>query len=132
MYCWKAAEGLVPNFGVETFQGRMGQGRFLRVPKTQVRARSLREKSLTVEGPLLFNCLPPHIRNFSGAKETFKKHLDEFLQIIPDEPVYSSDPNGCVRQNGMRSNNIRDWVRKLRKEEIGDLWNVPPEFDGID
>ena len=35
----------------------------------------------------IFNALPKNLRNISGVNvETFKKHLDKFLILVPDEP----------------------------------------------
>ena len=36
---------------------------------------------------MLFNHLPSHISNITGVRtETFKYHLDKWLQTIPDTP----------------------------------------------
>ena len=49
--------------------------------------RSLRKQSFQVNGPKLFNCLPPSIRNLSGITvDEFKLKPDQFLSKIPDEP----------------------------------------------
>ena len=51
------------------------------------RLQSLREGSLCVNGPQLFNILPQDIRNLTNVGiPTFKKKLDEFLATIADEP----------------------------------------------
>ena len=74
------------------------------------RVRKVREESLTVEGPMLYNSLPPLLRNFNGSVDSFKNLLDEFLALIPDEPVKNSDANQCRRANDCRSNSVRDWI----------------------
>ena len=50
---------------------------------------------------------------------------------IPDEPVYGSEHNGCVKSNGQTSNSLKDWVRKLTKEMDPSQWKVQPEYDGL-
>ena len=71
-------QGLVPDCGLLEIEQRPGKGRFLRVPKVKQRARKVREESLTVEGPMLYNSLPPVIRNFNGSLESFKIYWTNF------------------------------------------------------
>ena len=85
IYCWKILQGIVPNCGLIETESRPGRGQILKIPKNQTKGRKTREESFSVEGPMLFNCLPPKIRNFNGKKEEFKKLLDNFLKYIPDK-----------------------------------------------
>ena len=94
------------------------------------RGGKVREESFSVEGPLLFNCLPTKIRNFYGKKEEFKKLLDNFLECIPDEPVLNADGNNCQRANGCRSNSVRDWM-KIVETDTAEWWNIDAEYDGL-
>ena len=49
-----------------------------------------RESSLSVKGCILFNLLPPGIRNMTGCTvDNFKKAVDEFLANVPDQPTVS-------------------------------------------
>ena len=130
IYCWKIVQGLVPNCGLTVVGARPGRGRILKVPKIMTKGRKAREESFSVEGPLLFNCLPSKIRNFNGKKEEFKKLLDGFLVGIPDEPVLNTDGNNCTRANGCRSNSVRDWI-KIVKTDNAEWWNMDAEFSGL-
>ena len=43
--------------------------------------------SFSVQGAMLFNCIPKDIRALTNCeKSVFKKKLDKFLKTIPDEP----------------------------------------------
>ena len=47
-----------------------------------------REASLTSKGAKIFNLLPASIRNIDcDSVETFKKELDHFLGLVPDQPT---------------------------------------------
>ena len=93
IYVWKILQELVPNFE-ERVQIRSyvneRRGRLCRVPpannRAMVRLQTLREASLPVAGPRLFNCLPQEIRNYEGTLDGFKGRLDAFLSTLPDTP----------------------------------------------
>ena len=70
--------------------------------------QTLREASLPIKGPRLFNCLPQHIRNASGCTtEAFKCMLDKYLKTVPDEPHIP----GLTQYRRCESNSITDWTR---------------------
>jgi len=49
--------------------------------------RTIRQGSLQIRGPQLFNSLPVNIRGQTGCAVTsFKHKLDKYLQNIPAEP----------------------------------------------
>ena len=51
------------------------------------KVKTLLHASLAINGCQIFNSLPKYIRNLTGCTtEQFKKHLDEVLEKIPDEP----------------------------------------------
>lgn len=101
IYTWKALEGFVPNFGVsEHLSPRLG--RLCRIPKINTRAplsiQTLRENSLLVDGPKLFNSMPKRVRCLSGCEiATFKHHLDAALSEILDEPRVQGQTQYCSR-----------------------------------
>ena len=71
--------------------------------RSSARIQTLRESSLAVNGPWLFNCLPVEVRNFEGTVEAFKRKLDIYLHNVPDKPclpIYyqSADSNSIVKQ----------------------------------
>ena len=94
IYVWKMIQGLVPNFeegGRITLQAESGRrGKMCEIPRmitgSTQRIRTLRENSLLVLGPRLFNCLPWDARNWEGSLEAFKEKVDTFLSTIPDKP----------------------------------------------
>ncbi|CAL4073129.1 unnamed protein product, partial [Meganyctiphanes norvegica] len=44
----------------------------------------------------LFNVMPPDLRNITGVKtETFKRHLDVWLQMVPDTPKIDDYDGRC-------------------------------------
>jgi hypothetical protein len=70
LYTWKIITGMVPNFESETFRiekyHNESRGRLCKIPqlrnRSAVRFQSLREGSLSVAGPSLFNALPHDLR----------------------------------------------------------------------
>ena len=90
LYVWKVLEQLVPNFGIKVGNNRR-MGRYCIVPhirqSSSCKIQTIRFGSMAINGPRLFNCLPPRIRNLSGCSiEVFKRVLDKDLETIPDEP----------------------------------------------
>ena len=69
------------------------RGRMCKIPSVSGNqcpsaVRNVREASLAVRGPKLFNILPKSIRNVTGVSvNTFKRKLDHFLSQIPDQPT---------------------------------------------
>ncbi|CAL4095372.1 unnamed protein product [Meganyctiphanes norvegica] len=51
------------------------------------RDRTLIHNSTAKKMERIFNVIPPDLRNITGVKtETFKRHLDVWLQMVPDTP----------------------------------------------
>ena len=82
-----------PNFegqNIIRIQDSGRRGRLCLVPPINNRAtqrvKTLQEKSLTVLGPRLYNCLPADVRCYEGSMETFKVKVDRFLKTVPDRP----------------------------------------------
>jgi len=99
IYVWKILHGIVHNPGLVFKNECPAQSRLgitCIVPKC---TGKLRENSFLVRGPKLFNSLPKDIREFTfdngiqqqQAIDNFKKRLDEYLALIPDEPSSRSD-----------------------------------------
>ena len=115
LYTQKCILGLVPNYGVTISTGETRRGRTLIIPPhqgTHMRYRTLKEKSLIVEGPRLYNSLPRCLREHCGSIESFKLLLDRYLSCVPDQPSGVSLA-GSLDKDGNPSNSIRDWVRTL-------------------
>ena len=90
IYTWKAIEGLVPNFGIITAHS-IRKGRLCQIPKLNTKSsravQTIKENSLFIRGPQLFNSLPINLREMADCtSEVFKRNLDKHLQTIPDEP----------------------------------------------
>ena len=92
IYIWKILEGQAPNCGIEsTGSDDKRQGRKCKVRNIQMgakaSAKALREQTFQVNGPQLFNSLPPFLRNMTKCSvEIFKEELDKYMMTIPDEP----------------------------------------------
>ena len=93
IYTWKIMERLCPNLPqnpIITYE-HTRKGRLCKVPplntKSTLKIQSIKENTLAVRGPKLFNILPRTIRDKSDASvDSFKHILDNFLTQIPDEP----------------------------------------------
>ena len=114
IYTWRIIEGQVPNLSLNPveYQWHPRRGRECHIPGITTTAPSaiqtLREASLPIKGPRLFNCLPQHIRNASGCTtEAFKCMLDKYLKTVPDEPHIP----GLTQYRRCESNSITDWTR---------------------
>ena len=65
--------------------------------------QTLKERSIVVHGPRLFNSIPKDLREYAGTLETFKAGLDRFLAGIQDKPALpqyyqSASGNGLLEQ----------------------------------
>ena len=104
IYIWRILEGQVPNISAEGSRGFVGEnishrlncensrlGRRCAIPplltSCSPHIQKLREASISVRGPRLFNSLPKHLRDMRDcSKDAFKSALDKYLRTIPDEP----------------------------------------------
>ena len=98
--------------------------------KIPAKALSLRDQSLSIHGGKLFNLLPRELRDFNGTKGGFKVLLDDFLKIIPDQPLcVGLYPLLICPISNRNSNSIIDWIkylnmrdrRKMNAEDYGSL-----------
>ena len=83
IYTWKILEGIAPNVGIKSYTSTR-QSYLCQVPQikqcTSGKIRAIREGSLQIRGPQLFN-------SQTGRSVTnFKHKLDKYLQNIPDKP----------------------------------------------
>ena len=103
LYTWKVIKGIAPDIGITTYISTR-HGRVCHIPKLKNQSRcaiqTLRENSLHVKGPQLFNLMPAEVRNLTGCTlGTFKKHLDKFMGTIPDQPRLNGYTNLCAAEN---------------------------------
>ena len=118
IYVWKVIRGIVPDYGIKTNENNARLGRMVYVPNYKgsvARFKTLFEASLRIEGAKLYNCIPRHLRDFNGTKETFKHNLDLFLSSVPDEPAIDRwMVPSAMDYNCKPSNCLYDWVRHLQ------------------
>ena len=109
LYVRKCLLGLVPNCGI-TLAREISErnGRKVWTPNKKYMS-NLRCKSFIVRGPELFNSLPTDLRNYEGSMDSFKAHLDSFLELVEDSPR--------MGENNLVDNSldirIREWSWKL-------------------
>ena len=115
---WKTLEGLVPNCGISirTEEGR--SGRTCKVPSVTRGARaavtSMKEQTLQVHGPKLFNSLPPYLRNLKRISlDDFKMKLDKYLEKVPDEPAMPGLTPGASDDMARTTNSLIYQARRV-------------------
>ena len=117
IYIFKVILGLSPNFdnhsyAISTFVSER-RGLLCRVPSLNKKAlgrfKTMKDESLAVRGPLLFNSIPTEIRNLNLSVDSFKSKLDGFLSGVPDKP--SLQNYFQVSKN----NSITEQIRVLRR-----------------
>ena len=92
IYIWKILNYLAPNFGGNIIQNYFDdrRGRLCSTPAlirgSSDSMKSIRDDSLAVRGPKLFNAMPRDIRDLTGTLEQFKARLDKFILTVLDEP----------------------------------------------
>ena len=100
LYTWKMITELASNFESETSRivtyYNERRRRLCRIPlfnnRAAARVQTLREGSLSVAGPRLFNALQKVLRGGEFTLAKFKRRLDNWLRKIPDCPVMGNYP----------------------------------------
>jgi len=90
IYTWKILDEIATNVGIKSYTSTR-QGRLCWVPLIKQCAsgkiRAIREGSLQIRGPHLFNSLPVNICGQTQCSVTrFMHKLDKYQQNIPDKP----------------------------------------------
>ena len=121
IYSWKILENLVPNCGLEVIidSTESRQGRRFQVPEIDRKAATSKQldQIFQVNGPKLFNCLPPRIRNIKNVGlDDFKMALDKYLESVPDQPKIDGLTPGTQDPAGVYSNSI------LHQTKRGPMW----------
>ena len=113
IYIWKIVEGFVPNLRTRiTTHWNDRKGRLCKIPGFRDRGSigRIKENSLAIRGPRLFNSLPQHIRNIMGTSlEVFKSALDKTLQQVPDQP----GGGGYARRRVAATNSLVDQLHHI-------------------
>ena len=109
LYVRKCLMGLVPNCGITVAREACERnGLKVRIPNKKL-ISNLRNKSFIVRGPEIFNSLPKDLRNYNGLMDSFKSHLDSFLEQIEDSPRMGD--NNMI-DNSLDSR-IKEWTWRL-------------------
>ena len=116
IYTWKSLEKLIPDCGIsQHFSPRRGRIANIKPLTTNCssRLKTIRDGSFQVNGPRLFNSLPPALRNITNCSvEVFKNNLDQFLTTVPDKPCCDDlKPRAISHVTGRFSNIIIDQVK---------------------
>ena len=127
-HMYKIHSSMVPDLGFLSDNGRNGVKYFAKEnPQAPKKTQNIRKSSFFSQGPLLFNLLPitlrkPVTRNTpeeaKAMKDRFKKWLDKWLELIPDQPT---TPGLTYRTAD--SNKLVDQVR-AHKNEIAYKWKA--------
>ena len=124
MYIWKTINGKAPSLGLlwnENYGSRSGHN--LALPKLkgpEGKARGYMRNSIKYGGVKIFNSLPEDLKIFKGSKESFKKKLDQYLSVIPDQPYVGQEQPGGRTINRKPSNSIIDWARTIDTQKLLD------------
>ena len=99
IFIWKISQGMVGGYHVE-FNHSPRRGRLVNPNRAlssgPATVRRAREASLASKGAKIFNLLPAYIRNINSENvETFKKELDSFLSLVPDQPTIPGHPRAA-------------------------------------
>ena len=84
--------------------------------------KSLRDRSILVEGVRLFNAVPRKIREYSGSYLGFKNLIDIWLNEIPDFPRDIGNEPEARDRGGKPSNSIKDWMKSPKFVNYDDSW----------
>ena len=127
IYTWKALKGIVPPCGITMAPASsLRGGQMARVPPlsgTRAAIQTLRDRHINVEGPRLYNVIPPALRDLDLTLEVFKAGLDRWLSSCPDCPQTSGRHHPATDLWGSPSNSLRAWVRTLGAYP-GDKWTL--------
>ena len=104
IYIWKVLHGLFPNPGFNIHHIDRDDGVALSIPpvKGPTALKKLKERNILCHGVRLFNTLPTYLRKLSindeqqPSPDSFKRCLDKYLHILPDEPFCPKRPRRAV------------------------------------
>ena len=121
IYIWKSLEGFAPSLGMQ-WNSNSHRESILCVPplsKAHNHIKGIREGSIYVAGPRLFNCLPSCVRKLTGCSlVTFKFLLDSLSTLLPDEPRLNDlKPTSINSSMAFPSKSLID-VLKCNKETL--------------
>ena len=117
IYTWKVLAGIVPDCGLVKAPVSPRRGCLLMIPplgKLPGCSRKLKEDGFITRASRLWNSLPQSLRDDrSSDLGEFKFKLDQFLELVPDQPKVSGLVPDASNQDGSPSNSILVWVQLL-------------------
>ena len=127
IYIWKMLNGFVPDIGLVLNTNQNTRSANILVPKNVTgKSEAVKTKlrdSLLYNGVRIYNCLPKYVTSVTDCIDTFKKNLDLFLGMLPDQPeLPGSIPEACDLY-GNPSNSLIDWVRHIGLDD-----DIPPDI----
>ena len=147
-YMYKIHIGMVPDLGFLSDIDRNGVKYFAKHSHQAAAAvQSLRTSSFFSKGPLLFDLLPQKLRaparpptpeEAKKLKDRFKKHLDKWLELIPDQPTTPgincdsrcADSNKLVDQYRAHSTEIKRKWKEIEQQLDDEERNSGQNNDG--
>ena len=99
------------------------------------RIKTLLVSSLSHNGPVILNALPKKIRNLTGCSvDKFKRELDNFLRMLPDEPPVPGYTANCRAASNSVPDQLRLGYQDVRDGSSGgppQLWGTPSKFHEV-
>ena len=84
------------------------------------RIKTLLASSLSHNSPVILNALPKKIRNLTGCSvDKFKRELDNFLRMLPDEPTVLGYTANCTAASKLMPDQLRLRHQDLRDDSSG-------------
>ena len=75
--------------------------------------RSIRERTVSVNGANIFNAMPRIIREYQGDFPGFKIMVDTFLMEVPDCPILDGYTSHNMDRSNRPSNSLIDWCDNM-------------------
>ena len=91
-------------------------GTKIKIPKLSGKissVRSIRERTVNINGARIFNSMPRIIRDYNGDFPGFKSLVDIYLMEIPDCPIVEGYTSHNLDNGNNPSNSIIDWNENL-------------------
>ena len=139
MYMYQIHLGMVPDLGfLSDSNQRTGTKYFAKYNRgAAADVKAIRYSSFFTQGPLLFNMIPATLRapvnpdtpeEAKKLKAKFKKRLDKWLELIPDQPTTEGQLN-TAQHRSAESNSISGQM-SMHGKEVKRRWEtISKELD---
>lgn len=124
LYMRKMICGVVPNVGCSIKEdSRYGPILdLMRGNKGADSVKTVRDRSLLVEGCRLYNAVPRRIREYYGDFLGFKNCIDIWLNNVPDHPRELGNEPIARDREGRPSNSLKYWMKTEELLNYDDSW----------